>query len=197
MERVDNVAAAFVDLLGPMPAMKLEKLVYYAQAWTAAGGRGRLFADPIEAWRDGPVVRHLYNQHRQRRQVDEWSSGDSSRLSSEAVRTVRFVASQYGHLTGDELSELTHDEAPWKRARAGLSATAWSNRHIPVAVMAKFYGDQVLSPEQAVSHARANAALEGLSAGGDFDRTLNCVAQGNTSADEVVAELLSRYSRAE
>ena len=44
---------------GQMTAKKLEKLVYYAQAWHLARHQRPLFPETIEAWAQGPVVRHL------------------------------------------------------------------------------------------------------------------------------------------
>ena len=49
--------------------LKLQKLVYYAQAWHLALFDEPLFDDPIEAWVHGPVVSSLYSkfpEHRQR-----------------------------------------------------------------------------------------------------------------------------------
>lgn len=42
--------------------MKLQKLVYYAQAWHLAFFGRALFEEDIEAWPHGPVVRDLYIQ---------------------------------------------------------------------------------------------------------------------------------------
>ncbi|MBO6035665.1 MAG: DUF4065 domain-containing protein [Acetobacter sp.] len=42
--------------------MKLQKLVYYAQAWYLALNQAPLFEEDIEAWPWGPVVRDIYIQ---------------------------------------------------------------------------------------------------------------------------------------
>src|SRR6185369_5131439 len=45
--------------------LKLQKLVYYAQAWNLALNDGRaLFDDDFEAWVHGPVIFDLYNDYR-------------------------------------------------------------------------------------------------------------------------------------
>ena len=40
--------------------LKLQKLIYYAQAWFLAFFARPLFHDSFEAWQHGPVVRKLY-----------------------------------------------------------------------------------------------------------------------------------------
>ncbi|MFM7886138.1 MAG: Panacea domain-containing protein, partial [Pseudanabaena sp.] len=60
-----DVAAYIVDKQvsttgSGIPAMKLQKLVYYAQAWSLVWDDKPLFSDRIEAWANGPVVPDLY-----------------------------------------------------------------------------------------------------------------------------------------
>src|ERR1700730_81854 len=61
---VHDVAAFIVNRQGEMSAMKLQKLVYYSQAWSLVWDDEPLFDDAIEAWANGPVVRALYARHR-------------------------------------------------------------------------------------------------------------------------------------
>ncbi len=145
---VNDVAAAIILELGPMDAMKLEKLAYYCQAWHVAIHASPLFDEPIEAWAQGPVVEALYQQHRGQRQVRSWR-GDGSSLPSEASAVVTLVCRKYGHLSGDELSTLTHAELPWRTARGGLPATARSRAVIDLGAMATFYQSQELGGRSA------------------------------------------------
>lgn len=143
--RVDDVARALVDRHGSMEAMKLEKLVYYVQAWHVAVHGEPVFAEPIEAWRDGPVVDHLYQQHRQRRQVTSWPSGDVGRLSADASTLVDVVLGVYGDLSGDDLSQLTHSEGPWVAARRGYGPAERSRQVISVESLKDYYRDKRLA----------------------------------------------------
>ena len=54
---VHDVAAFTLQSLGPMRAMKLEKLVYYGQAWHLVWAGNPLFMEPIQAWQKGPITR--------------------------------------------------------------------------------------------------------------------------------------------
>ena len=59
-----DVAAYILSHLGPMTTMKLQKIVYYCQAWSLVWDEKLLFKEDIEAWANGPVVRELFNYHR-------------------------------------------------------------------------------------------------------------------------------------
>jgi uncharacterized phage-associated protein len=46
----------------PIDQMKLQNLLFYAHAWHLAYRQGPLFAEDIEAWPWGPVIRPVYLQ---------------------------------------------------------------------------------------------------------------------------------------
>lgn len=55
-----DVAAYILNKQGPMTHMKLQRLVYYSQAWHLVWEDKPLFAERIEAWAGGPVIPVLY-----------------------------------------------------------------------------------------------------------------------------------------
>ena len=61
MVSAHDVAAYILRKQGPLSAMKLQKLVYYAQAWSTVWDDQPLFSEAVEAWANGPVVRELYD----------------------------------------------------------------------------------------------------------------------------------------
>lgn len=125
MASVTDVAAYILSERGPMTAMKLQKLVYYSQAWHLVWDEAALFDEHIEAWANGPVVPVLYKLHRQRWDLssDETFGGDPTNLTDSERETIDLVLESYGDKAAHWLSELTHREAPWKDAReqAGLN----------------------------------------------------------------------------
>jgi len=143
MATAHDVAAYVLKKCGSMSAMKLEKLVYYSQAWHLVWEDEPLFADRIEAWANGPVVPVLYQEHRGSFKVGQWSTGDPGRLSAKQRGTIDAVLGFYGDKEAFWLSELTHREAPWRDAREGLSPGERSNREIKKSSMAEFYGSLV------------------------------------------------------
>jgi uncharacterized phage-associated protein len=120
MATAHDVAAYILERKGEMSAMKLQKLVYYAQAWNLAWLRTPLFGERVEAWAKGPVVRELYARHRGYYSVGHWPFGSSAALTAEQQDTVDRVLSFYGDKDAAWLSDLTHAERPWKEAREGL-----------------------------------------------------------------------------
>ena len=138
MASVHDVAAYIIEKQGPMTAMKLEKLVYYAQAWSLVWDERPLFRERIEAWAAGPVVPALYYRHRGQFQVNEWE-GNPGALTDNERETINAVLRFYGNKSSQWLSDLTHNEEPWIKARAGLAPLERGNREITPASMAEYY----------------------------------------------------------
>ncbi len=71
---VHDVAAYILKKQGEMSAMKLQKLVYYSQAWSLVWDEKPLFRAQVEAWANGPVARSLYDKHRGQFAVPRWAN---------------------------------------------------------------------------------------------------------------------------
>ena len=140
-----DVAKYILEKAGEMTAMKLQKLLYYSQAWSLVWDDAPLFDERIEAWANGPVVPKVYELHRGKFKVSDWPRGDISRLSPQQRETIDAVLDFYGNRSAQWLSDLTHIEAPWRLARQGLRPDERGNREITHAMMAEYYGS--LGPE--------------------------------------------------
>lgn len=143
MATAHDVAAYILKERGSMSAMKLEKLVYYSQAWHLVWEDEPLFADRIEAWANGPVIPSLYKEHRGSFTVGQWSTGDPDRLSAKQRGTIDAVLGFYGDKEAFWLSELTHREAPWRDAREGFPPGERGSREIKKSSIAEFYGSLI------------------------------------------------------
>jgi len=64
MATIFHVAKYFLDKLGPMSVWKLQKLCYYAQAWSLVWDEKPLFQEDFQAWSNGPVCPELYQIHK-------------------------------------------------------------------------------------------------------------------------------------
>lgn len=142
---VYDVAAYVIDKLGPVTTWKLQKLVYYCQAWSLVWDDDALFAEEIEAWSNGPVVRELYEVHRGEFRVDKPTNGTPSKLNDLQRETVDAVLDYYGDKSPQWLSDLTHMEDPWKDARQGVPAGERDNSIITKQSLASYYSS--LPPE--------------------------------------------------
>lgn len=126
-----------------MSAMKLQKLVYYAQAWHLVWDEEPLFAERIEAWANGPVVPELYRFHRGVFELSRWKLGSVQSLTASERETIDIVIQHYGDKPAHWLSELTHKEDPWRDARRGLPPGARSDVEITPAAMNEYYGSLI------------------------------------------------------
>ena len=156
MATVHDVAAAVLERTGSISTFKLQKLVYYCQAWHLVWDEEPLFSSRIEAWANGPVCRDLYDCHRGSFSVVSWSAGDASRLNRSQADTVEAVVKAYGHLSGQRLSQLTHAEAPWREARSGLRPGQRGMVIIKTTAMASYY--------ESVDSAEDSVEVEGIGA---------------------------------
>jgi uncharacterized phage-associated protein len=140
MASAHDVAAYIINKLpGPVPAVKLHKLVYYTQAWSLAWEDRPLFDERIEAWVNGPVVPALYELHRGSYAVTKWPKGDPTSFLMEDSTTIDAVLDFYGKQSSQWLSDLSHSEDPWIKARRGLSPTQRGNAQITLESMAEYY----------------------------------------------------------
>jgi uncharacterized phage-associated protein len=141
MANAKDVAAYILAEHGGMTAMKLQKLVYYAQAWHLVWCDRPLYGEPIEAWAAGPVIRSLFDAHRGRYTVASPADvgGDPASLDGRERETVNTVVAHYGKWTAEQLSDLTHSEEPWLTARTGLRPTERGNAVIDPTMMVDYY----------------------------------------------------------
>lgn len=139
MATAHDIANYILKKLGRMTAMKLQKLVYYSQAWSLVWDEKPLFRERVEAWVNGPVVPNLYRVHRGQFDVKDWPHGNPGNLSAVQRETVDSVLGFYGDKSSQWLSDLTHSEQPWKDARQGLAPTDRGGNEISHASMAEYY----------------------------------------------------------
>jgi uncharacterized phage-associated protein len=133
-----DIAAYILAKHGPMSTWKLQKLVYYSQAWALVWDEEPIFGERIEAWANGPVIRELYDRHKGRYSIDSWD-GNPKDIGKVHKETIDLVLDAYGSMTGRQLSHLTHSENPWLEAREGLEPTASCNREITLDSMQAYY----------------------------------------------------------
>lgn len=142
MATVYDVAKYILEKHGEMTAMKLQKLVYYSQAWHLAWEEEALFNEKIEAWVNGPVCPDLYKIHSGQFKVDSKLLdlyGTPDNLSLEQKESIDNVLGFYGDKSSQWLSDLTHAEEPWKQARDGLEQNERGNREIDLSSMFEYY----------------------------------------------------------
>lgn len=142
MASVFDVAKYILNKKGRMSTWKLQKLCYYSQAWSLAWTETPLFEEDFEAWKNGPVCRELFSEHKGLFFVSEedLSKGDLNKLNSDQKETIDIVLRDYGDMEPFELRELSHSEEPWINARKGIADDESCTNVISKASMGSFYG---------------------------------------------------------
>jgi len=99
--------------------LKLEKMLYYAQACSLQARKAPRFFEKVEAWRYGPVVDSVYNQYKEYGKgiialsINEPVVVIDDQDTLEVLNAVYDVCKEYSPLC---LSEITHKEGtPWKQ----------------------------------------------------------------------------------
>ena len=141
MTNIFDVAKYILTQKGNMSAMKLQKLCYYSQAWALVWDDTPLFDEDFEAWANGPVCKELFFKTQGKFTITESDEpGNIANLSKNQLDTIDSVLDHYGGKNAQWLSQLTHMEDPWKKAREGLSDGQMSNKIITKESMALYYG---------------------------------------------------------
>lgn len=157
--------------------MQQHKLMYYAQAWSLAWDGIPLFEDEIQAWKDGPVLpslRHLVVQGKADAPLDDRQKS-----------VIDAVMDYYGRMGGWRLSQLSHNETPWREARGDLAEGASCSTPISQETMRRTYSAQSREgegPRRPASTVRkvadmADVLRRAADAGKRWDRTLVLLAQ--------------------
>ena len=139
MADVFDVAKYILERQGSMTTMKLQKLVYYSQAWSVVWDEKPLFAEEIQAWASGPVVRELYDEHKGMFQISSLENGNAEKLEPAEKETIDAVLQAYGDKSAQWLSDLTHMEKPWNEAREGVPIGQNCENEITLASMSEYY----------------------------------------------------------
>lgn len=136
--------------------LKLQKLLYYIQAWHLVYFNEKIFKESPEAWVNGPVYRSVYNQYKNIGIYDNFKMEDFSisnedlsnkilqetrelDLDTEQYNFLEAVFLHYGTMSHDKLVYLTHSEKPWNTARKGLSPIDYSDNKISLEEMKEYY----------------------------------------------------------
>lgn len=105
--------------------MKLQKLMFFAQSWHLKWAAGKpLIDDSFSRWQYGPVIPWLYHEfkHYRASPIDQYGASPSADGDGALVhpiipdhdqyswKVIDEVIRAYGHLTGAQLSWLTHQK---------------------------------------------------------------------------------------
>lgn len=119
--------------------LKLQKLLYFAQAIHLATNNTALFQDEVCAWKYGPVVPNVYHFYKkfENKPIDNEVLDNS--LPEEVLELLEQVWDLYGKYSATELVEITHTHKPWKEIYYGSDEESAENKIIPVEKLKSYY----------------------------------------------------------
>ena len=137
---------------GPMSHLKLQKLLFYCDAYCLAFFDEELISDKFEAWVHGPVCRSVYNQMKGASVLyTDMSYSPLPGIDEDAVfdmlpidvkDLITDVLVNLTQWTGIELERATHREFPWIEARFGYGEADRCHVEISKETTRNFYRTQ-------------------------------------------------------
>lgn len=133
-----NVARYFIvrayedGIEAEMTNMKVQKLLYYSQSLHLALYDEPLFEEEIQAWRYGPVCPPAYKFYSEfeAQQLPIPTQEFLLQIPEDKKSLLEEIWGYFGGYHAYRLSDMTHLEFPWKKARKGLPSQARSTEPI-------------------------------------------------------------------
>lgn len=96
--------------------LKIQKVLYFAQAYYLSKIGKPLFSDKIKAWEYGPVVPEVYHKFKTKGSNPIICEEDKSSLSDEDKETLKKIWGTFGGYSTSRLVDIAHAHTPWKDA---------------------------------------------------------------------------------
>lgn len=121
--------------------LKLQKLLYYAQAWHLALYDEPLFDNEFQAWVHGPVCPEVFQKYRgcSYKPLPYPEDFDAETIDQDHREFLDQIWDLYGRYDAKFLERLTHQELPWRETRKGIPDGMGSNRTIKNSLMRDYY----------------------------------------------------------
>ncbi|HYW11092.1 MAG TPA: type II toxin-antitoxin system antitoxin SocA domain-containing protein [Longimicrobium sp.] len=126
--------------------LKLQKLLFYAQAWALVLLGEPIFDEDFQAWQHGPVLRSVYDRFQGSgyQALSTPRRGAQSTFDPQVEELLEDILRLYGEHSAKALEDQTHREDPWVNARGGRPANAACRTPISKESMKNFFGAMFL-----------------------------------------------------
>lgn len=151
LQKIDSVVLSDYILkhYEPMSHLKLQKLLFYCDAYHLAYFDQELVEDSFEAWVHGPVSRKVYDSLKDKSMLyAELSYSNSTgkdvdkefgKLTQDQQTLIVSILTDLSTWTGLELERATHNERPWLEARIGYAEADKCHEIISKKTVQAFY----------------------------------------------------------
>ena len=125
MKKEEAVANFFIALGNSdsedyMTNLRLNKLMYFAQAWSLVLFDNPLFSEDIHAWQLGPVVPSIYHKYKHKGKnqiINTDTTFKLNMLSFKEQQLLMAILGRYGKYSTSGLVDITHyPGSPWDKA---------------------------------------------------------------------------------
>jgi uncharacterized phage-associated protein len=137
------------DVAG-IPNLKLQKLLYYVQAWHLAFYQKPFFDGKFQAWIHGPVNREIYDRFKENKLLystvdcdDLLDRNINETIDEKTQEHINNILESYARFSGTELEIMTHREDPWFEARKGFPPMERCENEISEQTMKSYYGNRL------------------------------------------------------
>ena len=96
--------------------LKLQKILYFAQAYYLAKLSRPLFSEKIEAWEYGPVVPVVYDLYKKNGNGTILLEKDEASISVEDKENLKRIWDLFGGYSAGRLVDIAHAHSPWREA---------------------------------------------------------------------------------
>jgi uncharacterized phage-associated protein len=99
--------------------LKMQKLLYYAQAWHLVNFKTPLFCDTIQAWKYGPIVENAYHRFKKFRYSPIVCKDAEGVIAKIPVKTQKYLDAfyvAYINYSASDLTQMSHNDEPWKNS---------------------------------------------------------------------------------
>lgn len=125
--------------------LKIQKLLYYIQAWSYGINQGPLFNGEFQAWIHGPINVHIFERFSASKTLYSEINltdriKDNIELPDEIAEFVDFILENYVKFSGAELEQLIQEDLPWLKTRGHLGKNEKSTDVIEPELLRNYYG---------------------------------------------------------
>lgn len=103
--------------------LKLQKILYFAQAYCLSKLGKPLFDEKLEAWELGPVVPEVYRKFNRNGRSPILIKEDKSTLTEDDKVILKKIWDAFGGYSAGRLVDIVHAHTPWKEASASKNKT--------------------------------------------------------------------------
>lgn len=129
-----------------MTNKKLQKLLFYTQAWSLVLNNRKIINDQFEAWIHGAAIPSVYGRYKKfgfSEITEDYDTNEFESLTEPEIQLLDEVWDVYGKYDPDYLEELNHSEMPWQKARQNTSPLEASQAKISEVDMKSYYAEKL------------------------------------------------------